>query len=141
MYPPREFLDDIRTRCRSFGVNRLPGLSVQAKAEQESLPPVVPERVDAQQVYALKLMKRFLNLRYQKRSIKRPPSIYLTKISSTCGYDTRGLVAQLARFATKIENEMEIALSLTKGRTKEIRSTKRIVLMTAGQLRRATERH
>ncbi|MDF3153250.1 nucleotidyltransferase [Mesorhizobium sp. XAP10] len=115
VYPSREFLDDIRHRRRSFGVNRLPDLSIFAKADQENLPPVIPERVDAQQVYALKLMKRFLNLRYEDRDIKRPPSIYLTKLSATCGYDPRGLTAQLERFASKIQSEMNAAFLANSG--------------------------
>ena len=61
------------------------------KAEQEKLPPVLPPRVDAQQVHALKLMKRYLNLRYERRRMKRPPSIYFTKLSVTCGYEPLGL--------------------------------------------------
>lgn len=115
IYPSREFLDDIRSRRQTFGVNRLPDLSVVAKAEQEDLPPVIPERIDAQQVYALKLMKRFLNLQYEDRDIKRPPSIYLTKLSATCGYDRRGLTAQLERFATKIQLDMNAALLVNSG--------------------------
>lgn len=110
VYPPQDFLDEIRARRRSFGVNRLTDLPLLAKSEQEDLPPVIPERIDAQQVYALKLMKRFLNLRYETRALKRPPSIYLTKLSSTCGYDPNGLTAQLERFAKKIRAEMSAAL-------------------------------
>jgi len=115
VYPTREFLEQVRARRRSSGVNRLPDLSVIAKAEQESLPPVIPDRVDAQQVYALKLMKRFLNLRYEKRTLRRPPSIYLTKLSSTCGYDQRGLTAQLERLASKVQAEMEAAIRAERG--------------------------
>jgi len=115
VYPTPEFLEGLRTRRRTFGINRLPDLSVLAKAEQEKLPPVVPERVDSVQVYALKLMKRFLNLRYARRSIKRPPSIYLTKLSSTCGYERHGLTAQLECFATKIKSEMIAALLANNG--------------------------
>lgn len=115
VYPSPDFLENVRERRRAFGVNRLPDLSIFAKAEQEDLPPVVPDRVDAQQVYALKLMKRFLNLRYEKRKLKRPPSIYLTKLSATCGYEERGLTAQLERFATKIKTEMSVALLASQG--------------------------
>lgn len=115
VYPSQEFLANIGSRRRAFGVNRLADLSAYTKAEQEDLPPVIPERVDAQQVYALKLMKRFLNLRYEKRTLRRPPSIYFTKLSSTCGYDERGLTAQLERFATMVKVEMHKALLAGKG--------------------------
>jgi hypothetical protein len=115
VYPSREFLDDVRIRRKTFGVNRLPDLSALAKSEQEELPPVIPERLDAQQVYALKLMKRYLNLRYEQRALRRPPSIYLTKLSSTCGHDARGLTAQLERFAAKIKVEMSAAILVNAG--------------------------
>jgi hypothetical protein len=112
-YPSQDFLDDIRARRKSFGIDRL--VTAVAKTEQEDLPPVIPERVDAQQVYALKLMKRFLNLQYEIRTITRPPSIYFTKLSVTCGYEPRGLTAQLERLANTIKLEMQKALLAGKG--------------------------
>lgn len=115
VYPSQDFLDDIRLRRRNFGINRLPDLPAHAKVEQENLPPVIPERVDAQQVYALKLMKRFINLRYESRTIRRPPSIYFTKLSATCGYDPRGLTAQIERFGSLIKLEMEKAFLANNG--------------------------
>lgn len=111
-YPSKDFLDDLRARRKSFGIDRLAAV---AKTEQEDLPPVIPERVDAQQVYALKLMKRFLNLQYESRTIKRPPSIYVTKLSVTCGYEPRGLTAQLERLAGMIKLEMQKAFLAGKG--------------------------
>lgn len=110
VYPSREFLDEVRARRQTFGINRLPDLPLLAKSEQEDLPPVIPDRIDAQQVYALKLMKRFLYLRHEERTLRRPPSIYLTKLSSTCGHDQNGLTAQLERFAKRIRAEMSVAL-------------------------------
>lgn len=101
----REFQEALSKRRQTFAIDRIPDVLVE-KAEQEDLPSGVPPRFDAQQVVALKLMKRFLNLRYEKRDLKRPPSIYLTKISSTCGYDSDGLTAQLERYATVLQEEM-----------------------------------
>lgn len=115
VYPSNNFLAELRDRRRDYGINRLPDLSLQARVEQEGLPAIIPERLDAQQVHALKLMKRFLNLRYENRAIRRPPSIYLTKLSSTCGHDPRGLTAQLERFAASIKSEMERALQANNG--------------------------
>jgi hypothetical protein len=115
VYPSQQFLTEIRARREQFGVNRLPDLDVLAEADQEELPPVVPERVDAQQVYALKLMKRFLNRRYEKRTLKRPPSIYLTKLSATCGYTDRGLAAQFELFASQIKVAMNTAYLANNG--------------------------
>lgn len=103
----REFQEALRLRRREFAIDRIP--DVVEKAEQEDLPSGVPPRLDAQQVVALKLMKRFLNLRYEDRALKRPPSIYLTKVSSTCGYDDQGLTAQLERYAATLEEAMALA--------------------------------
>lgn len=104
----REFQEALRQRRRDLAIDRIPDVLVE-KAEQEDLPSGVPPRLDAQQVVALKLMKRFLNLRYANRVLKRPPSIYLTKISSTCGYDDQGLTAQLERYAAALEEAMAAA--------------------------------
>jgi hypothetical protein len=107
-YPSESFIKELQERRRGYGVNRL-ALSVLEKAEQEQLPPMVPPRVDAQQVIALKLTKRFLNLQYGVRNLKRPPSVYVTKLSQTCGYEPAGLTAQLERLAHHIKTEMEVA--------------------------------
>ena len=90
-----------------------------AKADQENLPPVIPPRHDSQQVVALKLLKRFLNLRYCGSDLKRPPSIYATKKSADCGYDTGGLTSQLGRLAGCIQWQMEEALAVGSGPTEE----------------------
>jgi len=72
---------------------------VVAKAEQVDLPPVIPSAIDAQEAVALKLLKRFLNLRYEGLPVKRPPSIYLTKRAGDVGYVPQGLTAQLFQLA------------------------------------------
>ena len=114
-YPTQEFLDAVQLRRRASSIDRLPTMMAMDKAMQESLPSVVPERIDAQQVYALKLMKRYLNIRYEERDLRRPPSIYLTKLAVTCGHDPFGLTAQLERLAAKIKTEMEAALVASNG--------------------------
>jgi hypothetical protein len=114
-YPPQDYLDEVQKRRRAYGVDRLAPLSTVEKAEQEKLPPVIPSRVDAQQVHALKLMKRYLYRRYEERRLKRPPSVYLTKKSATCGYDDSGLTAQLERFAACIKADMDAALAANTG--------------------------
>jgi hypothetical protein len=114
-YPPQEYLDEVQKRRRAYGIDRLPQLSIVEKAEQEKLPPIVPPRVDAQQVHALKLMKRYLYRRYEERRVKRPPSVYLTKKSVTCGYEPSGLTAQLERFAAAIKADMDAALAVNNG--------------------------
>src|SRR3546814_19237292 len=53
------------------GVSRLIVLDeaerrILADAEQVPLPPMIPSRIDAQEAVALKLLKRYLNLRYTR---------------------------------------------------------------------------
>jgi hypothetical protein len=113
--PSDDFEKSMRSRRSVNGIDRLPSLSIKADVDQEDLPPVVPPRLDAQQVLALKLMKRFLNLRYEKRTTRRPPSIYFTKLAVMCGYSEAGLTAQLERFAAKVKAEMDSAYAANSG--------------------------
>lgn len=68
---------------------------IVAKADQQELPPAIPSAIDAQEAVALKLLKRYLNLRYEGLPLKRPPSIYLTKRAADVGFVKQGLTAQL----------------------------------------------
>lgn len=72
---------------------------VVMKADQVELPPMIPSAIDAQEAVALKLLKRFLNLRYDDLTLNRPPSIYLTKRAGDVGYVPMGLSAQLFALA------------------------------------------
>jgi hypothetical protein len=72
---------------------------VLAKADQHDLPPVIPSALDAQEAVALKLLKRFLNLRYEDSPLPRPPSIYLTKRAGDVGHFPQGLSTQLYALA------------------------------------------
>lgn len=65
------------------------------KADQQELPLAIPSAIDAQEAVALKLLKRYLNLRYDNLPLKRPPSIYLTKRAGDVGFVDHGLAAQL----------------------------------------------
>lgn len=76
---------------------------------------MIPPRLDAQQVLALKLTKRFLNLRFEPRRIRRPPSIYLTKLAVTCGHEPAGLTAQVERLAATVKAEMDAAFAANGG--------------------------
>jgi hypothetical protein len=60
---------------------------------------MIPSAIDAQEAVALKLLKRFLNLRYEDLILNRPPSIYLTKRTGDVGYVPLGLSAQLFMLA------------------------------------------
>jgi hypothetical protein len=95
-----DFADTLRRHRLTAAKDRLTFIdenerAVVAKAEQVELPPVIPSAIDAQEAVALKLLKRFLNLRYQGLPVKRPPSIYLTKRAGDVGHVTQGLTAQL----------------------------------------------
>lgn len=98
------FKELLRRHRATVGRDRLPFLDEQerlvvAKADQVDLPPMIPSHIDAQEAVALKLLKRFLNLRYEGLSMKRPPSIYLTKRAGDVGYTPHGLAAQLFMLA------------------------------------------
>ena len=100
---------------RSFGVpNRfvdtIPSVERALRAETQDLPePVDPIR-DSWQIIALKLMKRYLNLRYADRSEKRPISVYLSKIAVEVPLNASGICAQLEAFAVELDRRMRSAL-------------------------------
>lgn len=110
---PTQDAERIRGRRAQYGIDRL-AYGLRA-ADQKELPLAVPPRIDAQQIVALKLIKRYLNLRYQNRQIKRPPSIYITKTAVDCGYAVGGLCSQLEQLAEYITSEMEKAIVAHNG--------------------------
>ncbi|GAB2206273.1 nucleotidyltransferase [Roseibium sp. ROS1] len=83
---------------------------IHADAEIEDLPVETHPLRDAPQVIALKLMKRFLNIRYAKREEKRPISIYLSKVAAEILADPNGLCSQLENFAANLGRKMTFAL-------------------------------
>jgi hypothetical protein len=60
---------------------------------------MIPSALDAQEAVALKLLKRHLNIRYERLRPKRPPSIYFAKRAGSVGYMPQGLTAQLVVLA------------------------------------------
>ena len=111
---PGTFAEQLSKRRLENYVDRLQSVSPRA-ADQDELPPMIPPRMDAQQVVALKLMKRILNLEYQNKNVKKPPTIYTTKMASDCGHEPLGLTAQLERLATHIRNQMADAIAVGNG--------------------------
>ena len=98
------FSESLQRHRQVISRNRLQTLSEQertvlAEAEQHDLPPVIPSALDAQQAVALKLLKRFINLKYEKLTVRRPPSIYLTKRAADVGHIPQGLTMQLYALA------------------------------------------
>lgn len=96
----KSFADLLRRHRAGASRNRLQVLDESERmlvdaAEQKPLPPAIPNAVDAQEAVALKLLKRFVNLRYEKSPLRQPPSIYLTKRAGDVGYVNEGLSAQL----------------------------------------------
>jgi hypothetical protein len=98
------FAESLRRHRDAVSKNRLMALDeeearVLAKADQHDLPPVIPSALDTQEAVALKLLKRFLNLRYENSTLPRPPSIYLAKRAGDVGHAPQGLTAQLVVLA------------------------------------------
>ena len=105
------FIDNARAlRARLEVKDRLvPGVIV-ADADIDDLPDLVDPIRDAPQVIALKLMKRYLNLRYAARDMKRPVSVYLSKIAVLVGPSPYGLCGQLVAYAKELDRRMTAAL-------------------------------
>jgi hypothetical protein len=102
-----EFAELVRRHRASAVRNRLQPLDegerlFVAKADQQDLPPMIPSRMDAQEVIALKLLKRYVNLHYENSPLRQPPSIYLAKRTGDLGYVPLGLSAQLVELASSI---------------------------------------
>lgn len=107
----REFTERLAEIRKTAGRSRIPYLddgerTALAKSEQVPLPPVIPSHLDAVEAVALKLLKRFLNLRYATSSLKRPPSIWLAKRTGDLGDFQRGLTVQLFALANTLAEEM-----------------------------------
>lgn len=119
--PTQNFQDSVRDlRARMQIKDRLMVGNVMADADIDDLPePIDPIR-DAPQVIALKLMKRYLNLRYAKRDEKRPVSIYLSKIAAEVPLSPFGICAQLETYAAELDRRM--ASALASGRRPEERN-------------------
>lgn len=107
----RLFEQRLKAARKAASVSRLTVLDeaerrVLADAEQVPLPPMIPSRIDAQEAVALKLLKRYLNLRYTRSRLKRPPSIWLTKMTGDMGLIEGGLTLQLYALAKFISDNL-----------------------------------
>jgi hypothetical protein len=83
---------------------------LKAEIDVEVLPPDIDPVRDAPQVIALKLMKRYLFLRYMKRDERRPPSVYLSKLAALTPLSRFGICAQLEDYAGLMAGRMKSAL-------------------------------
>jgi hypothetical protein len=79
-------------------------------AEQVDIPPMIPSRIDVIEVVALKLLKRFLINHYSSSSLKRPPSIWITKLAGEFGARSHSLTAQLYALTTFIREKADHAI-------------------------------
>ncbi|MBO6560476.1 MAG: nucleotidyltransferase [Nisaea sp.] len=107
----KKFAESLGRHRTAAGRNRLDFINeeerlVVAKADQADLPPIIPSEIDAQEAVALKLLKRYLNLRYEDLTLNRPPSIYLTKKAGDVGFAPLGLSMQLFVLADSIAKIM-----------------------------------
>ncbi len=102
------FAEKLKKRRMTNGMDRLYRSEQGAMdAKQDDLPPMLPPRLVSEQVVAIKLIKRYLSLRYQNRTIKRPPSIYLSKLAAEIDYSDSGLFVQLQALASGIQTQMQ----------------------------------
>lgn len=109
--PSHEFIDAARAmRTRLEIRDRLVSGLMTADADIDDLPDLIDPIRDAPQVIALKLMKRYLNLRYAARDMKRPVSVYLSKIAVLAGSSPFGLCDQLVIYARELDRRMTVAL-------------------------------
>ncbi len=90
--------------------DRFISTTFRADAEIEDLPVETHPLRDAPQVISLKLMKRFLNLRYAKRKEKRPISVYLSKVAAQVPLNLNGLCSQLEDLAAALAQRMVNAI-------------------------------
>lgn len=97
------FAQELRKRRGMLSKSRLLALdqieAALAKADQVDLPPMIPSALEAQEAIALKLLKRHVNICYEKRDLKQPPGIYLAKRAGSIGYMPQGLTVQLITLA------------------------------------------
>lgn len=105
------FLKNLSERRIANAIDRL---DIRA-ADLDDLPPILPVRLDSQEVIALKLVKRYLNIRYGNRKLNKPPSVYVSKLAITCGRSREGLAGQVRALASHIIGQMDLALSQNSG--------------------------
>jgi hypothetical protein len=120
--PDAMFRGEIASMRAAMGIKDhfAPGSVLKAEIDVEDLPPDIDPIRDAPQVIVLKLMKRYLFLRYDKRSERRPPSVYLSKIAALTPVTKFGICAQLESYAGLLAERMQYAL--TTGRWPEERN-------------------
>lgn len=110
--PSHQFQDQVRTMRSQMSIpDRIALNLVLADAETDKLPEPIDPLRDAPQVIALKLLKRYLNLRYASRDRKRPVSIYLSKVAAEVPLNIFGLCAQLEALASELDRRMAAALA------------------------------
>lgn len=106
------FIDAVQQRRKRYFTDRLSNEEGQVlAAQQDDLPQVIPPHLDAEQVVAHKLMKRYVYLKYEDREIKKPPTIFLAKLALDAGPVTGGLCAQLIQQAKFIYDMMNAHLN------------------------------
>jgi hypothetical protein len=110
-----EFRNTLAKRRSTYAVDRLEvELTAAMDAKQDKLPVILPSRHDAEQSVALKLLKRYVNLRYEGRNMKKPPSIYLAKLAADVNVSDQGLCAQLEALAHHVHDQMGFSLATGK---------------------------
>lgn len=101
-----QFMKSLALRRSTSSIDRLSNDLLLKAIEQEDLPPILPPRLDSEKIVALKLLKRYLNLRYEGRDLKKPPSVFISKLTADAKDSLYGLCAQLEALTLYIKNEM-----------------------------------
>ncbi|ABA81689.1 nucleotidyltransferase [Rhodobacter sphaeroides] len=108
------FRDQVAKARTALGIRdriALGSMIIKADTQVDDLPDEVDPIRDAPQVIALKLMKRYLNLRYANRKERRPPSVYLSKLAAMVPVNSTGLCSQLEDYANLVEQRMAYCLA------------------------------
>jgi len=103
--PEAGFPDYIARRRAHF--NSFRDTNKTRDLSQDDLPAVIAPRLDSESIVAFKLLKRYLAVCYSNRDVRRPPSIYLSKLVADLGDFPFGLYAQLITLTQHVEGKLK----------------------------------
>jgi len=82
-------------------------MRLAAKADSEELPDQEPAYLKSKAVIVLQLMKRFRNVRYDRRTTRRPPSIMMAKLIADAANSTESLSDELLHQARAMHGTLQ----------------------------------
>ena len=81
-------------------------LVLSAKADSEEMPDQEPVYRKSKAVIVLQLMKRWRNVRFDKRKVRRPPSVMMAKLTADAANSTETLSEELLHQARAMRDEL-----------------------------------